>query len=67
MPWATSRIVYKLHKLRVAVSTSLERSSVLNQIPEETSLHACIALANDINLGTDDERISVVFAQSLYY
>jgi hypothetical protein len=48
------------------VRPSLERSSVLNEVPKETSFRACIALANDINLRRDDKLIRVIFSQGLH-
>jgi hypothetical protein len=44
----------------------LERSSVLDEVPKETSFRACITLANDINLWADDEWIRIVFSQGLH-
>jgi hypothetical protein len=56
-PWSRRRggIVHKLHKLRVAVRSTLERGSVLDHEPKESRLRVRIAFSNHIDLGTDKD------------
>jgi hypothetical protein len=63
--WSRGRsgIVDELHKLRVAVSATLERRSVLDHEPKESSLHVSIAFSNHVDLRADIVGSTFAFSE----
>ena len=59
------RVIDKLHKLCIIISTALKRRAIFNHKPKEARLHVCVAFSNDIEFRRDIKRVVVTFAQCL--
>jgi hypothetical protein len=66
----TSWIVNKVHEFRITVRAALKRCTILDEMPEESSFHVCIAFANDVDLGSHQVSIGgicvFIFSQRMH-